>query len=192
MRIEKINPDSTNPYCIFGVADTELGREIEKEMRSWLEPNYNLIEIWHDGSQFEYPALKYLQDFCKETGKPCLYIHTKGAYNRQEWSKTIRDMWKYEFTINKDLYFELVNRPFAVVACPATGSDKTTWYNGWVTNAKAMLEIPEITPSTNRMKYERLFIGQKPQVIGVIRNDFHRELGHTDHKMEQTLKLMNL
>lgn len=175
MRIVEVNEDSANPYCVFGVAETEAGIAIEKEMRAWLEPNYHLIEIWHDGTLFEQPALRYMQDLCKETGKPCLYIHTKGAFNRPELSADIREMWKHEFTVNRDLYFGLVNRPYAVVACPATGSDKTTWYNGFVANTRAMQEIPPIEPDKNRMKFERLFIGTKPQVIGVLRNDLHRE-----------------
>ena len=174
-KIIDITPDSTNPLCVFGVADTEAGRSIEKEMREWLEPNYHLIEVWHDGSLFEQPALRYMQDLVKETGKPCLYIHSKGAYRRPELSADIRQMWKHEFTVNRDLYFGLVNRPYAVVACPATGSDKTTWYNGFVANKRAMSEIPPIEPNTNRFVFERLFIGQRPQVIGVMRNDLHRE-----------------
>lgn len=182
MNIIKINPDSTNPYCVFGVADTEDGRKIEQEMKEWLLPNYNLIEIWHDGSQFEYPALKYMQELVLQTGLPCLYVHTKGAYNRTQMSKEIRNMWKYEFTVKKDLYFGLVDRPYAVVACPTVGSDKTTWYNGFVVNEKAMREIGTIKPSKNRYKFERLFIGTKPQVIGVLRNDLNRDLSHIDIK----------
>ncbi len=182
MKVVKCNPESTNPYCVFGVADTEQGREIEKEMREWLEPNYNLIEIWHDGSLFEQPALRYMQDLCKETGEPCLYLHTKGAYCRAELSATIREMWKHEFVTNKQIYFQLVNRPYAVVACPTTGSDKTTWYNGFVANQRAMEEIPIIEPHHNRYKFERLFIGKKPQVIGVLRNDLHRENGKIHEK----------
>lgn len=182
MEVRKINPESTNPYCVFGVANTEKGREIEKEMRTWLEPNYNLIEIWHDGSQFEYPAMKYMQDLVLETHKPCLYIHTKGAYNRSELSQDIRDMWKYEFTVKRDLYFGICDRPYAVVACPTTGDDKTTWYNGFVVNYRAMKEIPEIQPYRNRFKFERLFINTSPQVIGVLRNDLHRKIGKIHEK----------
>lgn len=176
--------------CVFGIVNNEFGLKIAQEMLEWLEPIYEIHKIYHDGSQFEYPALKYLQELCIKTKQPCLYIHTKGAFNRPELSQTVRDMWKKEFSKNYETYFKLVDRPFAAVACPFTGSDKTTWYNGFVTNAKAMEEIPEITPG-NRMKFERLFIGQKPQVFGVIRNDFHRELGHIDEKFNSTWKLIN-
>lgn len=189
MRIESFNIEAGKPYCVFGVVDNERGREIEKEMREWLEPEYSLYEVWHDGTLFEQPALRFMQDLCKTSDRPALYIHTKGAFNRQELSDRIREMWKREFTIHKDTYFDLVARPFGVVACPATGSDKTTWYNGFVANARAMAEIPLIEPNKNRMKFERLFIGQSPQVIGVLRNDFHRERGHIDSKMIATLNL---
>ncbi|MBR2266614.1 MAG: hypothetical protein IJ882_08175 [Paludibacteraceae bacterium] len=159
-------------------------------MRAWLLPNYHVIEVQHDGSLFEQPALRYMQDYCKETGRPCLYIHTKGAYNRMEFSVQVRRMWRGEFTTKRDVYFGLVDRPFAAVACPVTGSDKTTWYNAFVANARAMAEIPEITPSSNRMKFERLFIKQTPQVYGVLRNDGHRELGGIDNKLLETLTLL--
>ena len=164
--------------------------EIEAEMREWLEPNYHLIEVWHDGLQFEQPALLYMQMLCHEQKRPCLYLHTKGAFNRPELSVFVRDMWRHEFAERRDLYFGLVDRPYAVVACPFTGSDKTTWYNGFVTNWQAMEELPIIEPSANRMKYERLFIKQSPQVIGVIRNDMHREIGRVDERAMTVWKLI--
>lgn len=177
------------PLCVFGIVNNKKGLKIAEEMLKWLEPIYDVHKVYHDGSQFEYPALKYMQNLCINTDLPVLYIHTKGAFNRQELSQTVRAMWKYEFTINRDLYFKLVDRPYAVVACPFTGSDKTTWYNGFVANSKAMKEIPEITPG-DRMKFERLFIKQTPQVVGVIRNDVHRELGHVDKKFNSMWNLM--
>lgn len=173
-RVIDITPVSKNPFCVFGIAETEAGIAIEKEMREWLEPNYHLIEIWHDGSLFEQPALRYMQDLVKRTGKPCLYIHSKGAFRRPELSADIRQMWKHEFTTRRDLYFALVDRPYGVVSCPTTGNDKTTWYNGFVANALAMSEIPLIEPNANRYVFERLFIGKTPQVIGLMRNDLHR------------------
>lgn len=191
MEVRQINNQQQLPYCVLGVADTERGREIEQEMREWLEPNYNLIEVWHDGSLFEQPALRYMQDLCIKTMRPCLYLHTKGAYNRPEISAMVRDMWRHEFTRYKDVYFGLVNRPYAVVACPTTGSDKTTWHNGFVANWRAMADHPLIEPNANRMKFERLFIGSTTQVIGVIRNDIHREQGHVDEKTREYWNLIN-
>jgi len=188
MRVQPINPFSLNPFCVFGVADTEKGRAIEEEMRAWLEPNYNVVEVWHDGLLFEQPALRYMQDMCAVSKRPCLYIHTKGAFNRDEFSEKVREMWMREFTEKRDLYFGLVDRPYAAVACPMTGKDKTTWYNGFVVNAQAMAEIPVIEPLFNRKHYERLFVDKNPQVIGVMRNDVHRKAGEIDAKLLATLK----
>lgn len=179
------------PLCVFGIVNNENGLKIAQEMLQWLDPIYEVHKNYHDGSQFEYPALKYLQELCINTKRPCLYIHTKGAFNRPELSQMVRDMWKKEFSENYNIYFKLVDRPYAVVACPFTGSDKTTWYNGFVTNWQAMKEHPIINPNKNRMKFERLFIGSDTQVIGVVRNDFHRELGHIDEKALETWNKMN-
>lgn len=168
--------------CVLGVVDNERGQAIKKEMLAWLDPLYDVNLVIHDGSHFEYPALQYAQALSIEEDKPVLYLHTKGAFNRAELSEEVREMWKHEFGGRRDIYFGLVNRPFAVVACPFTGSDKTTWYNGFVANAKAWSEIPPIGSPSNRMKAERLFIGQKPQVIGVVRNDMHRNESDIDRK----------
>lgn len=171
MNIKKYNMQSDCPYCVLGVADTEAGRCIEDEMRAWLEPRYRLIEIWHDGSLFEQPALRYMQDLCKETGEPCLYLHTRGAYNFHP-STTLRTrrMWRAQFGKERDKYFGLVNVPEPTAACPFTGSEKYTWYNGFVANAEAMRSIPAIEPSEDRMTFERIFRGSEVNVIGVFLN----------------------
>lgn len=170
MEVKEVNPDSTNPYCVFGVADTERGRAIEKEMRAWLERKYNLIEIWHDGSQYEYPAMKYMQDLCIKTGKPCLYIHTRGAFKVHWTTLKTRKMWKQEYGSKSAKYFNLVKSEQPTCACPFTGSKKYTWYNGFVVNAEAMKSIPEIVPSTDRMVFEHLFQGTSVKVIGTLVN----------------------
>lgn len=170
------------PLCVLGVVNTERGHAIKDEMFEWLEPLYDVQCFVHDGSKFEYPALRYAQTMSISSGLPVLYLHTKGAYNRADLSAEVRRMWRHEFGQNRDLYFRLVSRPYAVVACPFTGSDKTTWYNGFVANTRAWSEIPPIESISNRMKAERLFIGQHPQVIGVVRNDMHRNGGDIDRK----------
>lgn len=171
MKVVRVNPESTNPFCVFGVADNEKGRIIEQEMRAWLEPNYNLIEIWHDGSLFEQPALRYMQDLCKETGKPCLYLHSRGAYNFHP-STTLRTrrMWRGEYRRNRDKYFDIVKTAAPTVACPFTGSEKYTWYNGFVANAAAMSAIPPIEPNEDRMVFERLFKGSDVNVVATFVN----------------------
>jgi len=54
-----------------------------------------------------------------------------------------------------------------------------------------MQDHPTINPNKNRFKFERLFVDSRTQVIGVVRNDFHRELGHTDRKTLETWSKMN-
>ena len=191
MEVKKHPENPGKPLCVLGVVDNEAGRAIADEMRRWLKPHYNLVEIWHDGSLYEQPAIRYVQDYCRATKQPCLYLHTKGAYNRPELSAWVRQIWKHEFTQNQEIYFGLVDRPYATVACPFTGSDKTTWYNGFVTNWKAMEEHPDIEPNKNRFAFERLFIKSRAQVIGVVRNDFHRELGQIDEKAKATWDQIN-
>ena len=179
------------PLCVLGVVDSERGRAIRDEMLAWLEQSYDVLCVHHDGSEFEYPALRYAQSMSKSTNRPVLYLHTKGAFNRAELSEEVRRMWKHEFGARSHIYWELVNRPYAVVACPFTGSDKTTWYNGFIANTRAWSEIPPIGSPSNRMKAERLFIGQRPQVIGVVRNDMHRNEGHIDSKARQAWQQFN-
>ena len=173
------------PICVLGVVDNEVGLAIMREMLEWLEPHYKVIVAHHDGTKFEQPALRYMQDMCRRDKVPCLYLHTKGAFNRSVFSEKVRDLWRHEFTEKKELYFGLVDRPYAAVACPFTGDDKTTWYNGFVTNWQAMAEHPLIEPRSNRHKFERLFCGTNTQVFGVIRNDVHRRERHIDAKMKE-------
>lgn len=188
-KIININKNSNNPYCVFGVADTEKGRVIEKEMRAWLEPKYNLIEIWHDGSQYEYPAMKYMQDLCIKTGKPCLYVHTRGAFNvHKTTTLRTRKMWKHEYGVNRDKYFKLVNCEQPTCACPFTGTNKYTWYNGFVVNAAAMKSIPTLCPSKDRMDFERIFKGSDVNVIGTCTYDEDGEEMNSVHAAREYLK----
>jgi hypothetical protein len=115
-----------------------------------------------------------MQALCVEEQEPCLYLHTKGAFNQHSDTESVRKMWQREFTERIRLYFDLVNRPFSSVACPFTGSDKTTWFNGFVANERAMADIPPIEPNENRKVFERLFRGTDVNVIGVIRSDIER------------------
>lgn len=181
------------PLCVLGIVDNEKGKEIAREMLSWLREYYEVECVYHDGSKFEQPALRRMQELCIEKKRPCLYLHTKGAYNRSALSSNVREMWRHEFTFNQALYFALVSKPYSAVACPFAGSDKTTWYNGFVANWQAMAEIPPIMPSENRKKYERLFRGSKVQVFGTIRNDLHRNpetCGHIDEKAMEAWNLI--
>ena len=153
-------------HCVLGVADTERGREIRDRMITWLAPVYAVTEVWHDGSLFEQPALRYMQDWCKESGKSCLYLHTRGAYKTHWTTVPTRKMWKEEFGKHADEYFGAVAGEQAMVACPLTGSKNRTWYNGFVANAAAMCAIPAIEPNADRKVFEKLFTDMPVRVIG--------------------------
>lgn len=147
------------PLCVFGVLDTDKGHEIAAEMLTWLRMVYDVTIIEHDGSRFEYPALRCAQALSMQTGRPVLYIHTRGAVN--VWRTTIptRRMWRKEFGKLWQKYFKAVEGDAPAVACPFADSDGETRYNGFVANAAAwgMLELKECA---DRMIYERLWQGR--------------------------------
>ena len=171
MKVVHVNPESDKPFCVCGCANNEAGQRIAYEMEEWLLPHYHLIQVWHDGSQFEYPALAFMQDLCKKTGKPCLYVHTRGAYNRWKTTKPTHRMWQHEFGELAELYARIVHTPEPVAACPFTGEGKETFYNGFMANAAAMAAIPDIQPNTDRMVFEYIFRGSPVKVYGTIFND---------------------
>ncbi|MCQ2310173.1 MAG: hypothetical protein MJZ64_00260 [Paludibacteraceae bacterium] len=181
----QVFPNTTKPLCVFGALDTDNGRAIADEMLQWLVPHYEVHVVWHDGSQFEQPALRYMQDLCKERNVPCLYLHTKGAWNSTRMDNVrIRAFWKKEFTERQEEYFDAVDCARPSVACPFTGDDGTTWYNAFVVNAAAMRVHPEIRPNANRMKFERLFVKRNEvRVCGMVSNAIHREKGDIDKKI---------
>lgn len=161
-----------NPLCVLGAVDSVIGRAIEREMIEWLIESYRVHIVWHDGSTYEYAALSYMQALCIKTGKPCLYLHTKGAYNKPMRSYSIRQMWRHEFGYRRDVYQNLVNIQFPTVVCQFTGADRLTRYNGFIANKAAMEAIPTIMPSENRFIYEQLFRDhEEVNIIGSIYYD---------------------
>ena len=164
--------ENWRPTCVFGILDTPKGNEIAAEMMQWLAPVYNVIEVRHDGSQFELPALLRAQFESCERGEPVLYIHTRGAVN--EWRTTIptRKMWAEEFGRQWRKYFMLSWSPEPMVLCPFVDYDRETRYNGFVANAAAW-DMLELLPTTDRHDYERLWC-KHPEcnVLGLL---IHRE-----------------
>lgn len=162
--------EGKKPYCVLNAVQNDRGKEIEEEQLKWLLPNYNVFVVRHDGSLFEYPGLHFMQMMAIRLGKPFLYIHTRGAYNR--WKTTIptRKMWEHEFGECRDEYFNKVNIDEPTVACPFSGRSKFTLYNGFVANAAAMAAIPTIEQSADRFIYEKIFEGSNVNVIGTIIN----------------------
>ena len=61
IEIRHMSEDSSRIPCVFGILDSEIGREIEDEMLEWLLPEY---DVWciiqpEPGLLFEYPALRF-------------------------------------------------------------------------------------------------------------------------------------
>lgn len=160
--------EEKRPICVFGIMDNPNGQTIADEMNRWLKRYYNVVEVWHDGSRFELPALEMAQRVCLEHNEPVLYIHTRGAVNM--WKTTIptRRMWEWEFGRQWRKYYDVCNRPEPVVACPFVDYDRETRYNGFFANPAAWSRI-KLEPTTDRMVYERLWKNDKQtRVIGML------------------------
>lgn len=156
------------PICVFGILDNQAGREIAREMLVWLNRVYDVRQVRHDGSQFEYPALKVAKETAEKEGCPVLYIHTRGAVNT--WNTTIptRRMWKEEFGNQWYKYFSLACMQEPLVVCPFVDKDRETRYNGFVANPAAWKEI-DLKPSVDRYNFERLWAGKNNvAVVGLL------------------------
>lgn len=159
--------DEHKPLCVLGAANCLRGQMIAEEMLMWLKPNFNVFVIRHDGTTFEYAALKFLQNLIKSGtyNEPVFYLHTKGAYHVRKESEATRRMWKYEFVTRQKLYLETVSTDKPLLATPYSGiiSEKNrrfaeenmvypTYFpyeNGWCANAAAILNM-KVIPSINR------------------------------------------
>ena len=84
-------------------------------------------------------------------------------------------MWEHEFGQFRAKYFNIVRTDKPTAACPFTGANKHTWYNGFVANAAAFAAIPEIVPNADRMVFERIFKGSDVNVVGTIFNNIDDE-----------------
>ncbi len=156
------------PVCVFGVMHNEAGLVIMYEMLEWLTESYNVYVVTHNGSRFEYPAIRFVQTICTRENIPCLYIHTKGAFYNRKRTPKIRRMWADEFTRNKEAYFSAVDCDTPAVATPFTGQEKETWFNAFVANPSAMRAIGEIKLTNDRFYYERIFCRSDVEVKGII------------------------
>jgi len=169
--VDRMNTGKGLPLCVFGLPNNAKGMEIYHEFEPFLRSNYETHIVLHDGALFEQPALQYMQDLCKQTNRPCLYLHAKGAYNQNKWQSLIRTLWREEFGAKKNLYFDAVNNDKPCVASPFASPDGVTWYNGFVANAEAMRTIPPIRPCSDRYVYECIFRHTNVQVKGLLRGD---------------------
>lgn len=174
---------NTQPICVLGCIDTLTGHEIAGELLGWLKWYYTVFEVWHDGTQYEYPALHTAQAIAKATGLPVLYLHTKGACNHVARSRMIRKMWRKEFVLNLPRYVNAILGDAPAVACPFTGADRFTRYNGFIANAAAWAAIPPIEPNADRAVFEVLW-RDTPEVHlhGIIYDDITSATLHKAHE----------
>ena len=167
----------SKPICVFGIMNTPKGLKIAEEMRSWLAPVYDLHEVEHDGSLFELPALLEAQRLSRETLRPVLYIHTRGAVNEYIYTVPTRRMWKEEFGRQGDKYFAIADKICgAAVVCPFVDYDRETRYNGFVANTQAW-NLLDLKPTKDRFDYERLWINEPTcEVLGLLINRSDRAI----------------
>ena len=177
IKIEFQEFSENKPLCVFGILNNDLGKNIAKEMLSWLTETYNVICVYQEppGKLYEYPALRAAQYFVSNSDKYeyCLYIHTKGAGNPNCIQRTIRNMWKTEFGKERyKLYVDVVsNENEPIVALPISGPDRQTWYNGFFANKKAWNDLDIIKPKDSRYWFECMWRNYKnTKIIGIIKD----------------------
>ncbi len=147
------------PLCVLGTMANENGLKIAAELRKWLSPVYTVHEVIHDGSAFEYTALKKAQELSIQTREPVLYIHTRGAVNVYPTTIPTRKMWREEFGTQWQKYYALARTEAPRVLCPFVDDGGITRYNGFVANTAAW-ETIDLRPCADRMRYERLWQGR--------------------------------
>lgn len=158
---------NTRPLCVLGILDTPKGNEIAERMLEWLEPVYEVIQVRHDGSKFELPALREAQLHSIERKAPVLYIHTRGAVNTWPTTQPTHDMWREQFGNQWRKYFTIADDSRATVAAPFIDANGITRYNGFVANtaAWALLDLKE---TNERHDYEHLWKASEVRMIGTL------------------------
>lgn len=165
--------DNNKPICVFGILNTPLGLKIKDEMIGWLTDNYSVIELYHNGKCYEYPAIRLAQKLCIELDVPyTLYLHTKGAYNNNKFQAPVRDIWRIEFsTDRKNIYLKAIETDNSTVVAPFIGPEGHTWFNGFFCNRAAWL-VKKIEKNGNRYWFEHIFkLKDNVKLIGVIHKD---------------------
>lgn len=143
------------PICVLGVMTNERGVAIAQRMHEWLIP-YEVHEVLHDGTAFERPALLEAQRIARETRRPVLYLHTRGAvnvYNTTEWTHR---MWRHEFGDQWRKYQLLAQSERPAVFAPFVDWDCYTRYNGFIANAAAWDKAP-LPAYKDRHDYEHIW-----------------------------------
>lgn len=158
--------------CIFSIMDNDNGLYIADEMNEWLKPQFDVIEVHHNGKEFEWPGIKATADLSIQTNEPVLYIHTKGAAHGNQAQSPIRNWWKKELTHNIGAYVEALKTHDVV--CPISGKENHTWFNMFIAKPNAWKAIYKelLEPKLdNRYFYEDMWINTDIDVYGVLCND---------------------
>lgn len=165
MNIEIIG-NRNGRLCVLNCMDSQKGLEIAYELLSWLRNLYCVHVVHHDGSRYEYDGLEYMKKLVTETGRPCLYLHTKGACNKPKLSLLVRKMWKAEFGeySRASMYFDAVATDNCVVACPVRDSRNIPLYNGFVANGVAMKRASIVFSHEDRLTLERMWVDSDTDV----------------------------
>lgn len=145
--------------CVFGILKTVEGINIADEMRKWLLPMYEVIEVRQNppGELFEYPAIALAFDLAAKSDEPVLYIHTKGAANVSPIQEEIRKMWKNELgsVESREKYLRLVDSKDPRIATPIMSEKKDTWFNAFIINAAAGRVLSDkVRPEEQRHVFE--------------------------------------
>lgn len=176
--VKVAEPVKEKPRAVFGVLDTQEGARIRGEMLSWLDPAYQVIEVIQraPGKLFEYPAIKLAGSLAQDLKEPVLYIHTKGAFNRNSCQAEIREFWRREFSKGFDKYTELLPPDAPAIAAPFASKDGCTWFNAFVVNQESGQRISERLPLfSDRYIYESV-----PRYLGIPAVSPYREVdSHT-------------
>jgi len=158
--------DLTKPICVLNVVANPRGLGIADDMLKWIQPQYNVFVVEHDGTKFEYYGLKFLQNYVahNDVRVPILYLHTKGAVRVRACSPKVHNLWKFEFGRNMNKYLSILDTDKPTIGTPYAGYAKdprpgyegvypVSWYNGWMANPAA-LKLIDVPLSNDRYVYE--------------------------------------
>lgn len=172
--IELIVMKGTPILCVLGCLLTEAGQRIKAEMIEQFRKKYDIIAVNQapPGKFYEFPALSFAQSASIKTGKPVLYVHTKGAANPKNvyHQDKVRKMWYNEFVVGYNEYKSYIESHPGEVACPFSGSSKYTWMNGFIGSVDAWKRV-NIRQTFDRYYYEYIFQGSPVKVHGRIMNN---------------------
>ena len=172
--IEPIEIKNTPIMCILGCLLTEAGKSIKAEMIEQFRKKYDIIAVNQEppGKFFEYPALSFAQQFSIITGKPVLYVHTKGAANpKNVYNQTkVRWLWYNEFISRYNDYNTYVSKHINDVVCPFSGGSQYTWMNGFIATPSAWKHV-HLRQTFDRYYYEYIFQGTPVKIHGRIMNN---------------------